>query len=57
MSIGLQLALIAAVFWIALGIGGERAPSLIWAIPWIVIGITGLLLQHLAYWATGSELE
>ena len=55
MNIGLQLALIAVALWLAIGIAGERAPQFLWAWLWIPIGLIGVLLQHIAYWANGRE--
>lgn len=53
--IGAYLAAIALALWLALFIGGERAPSLLWAAPWIVVALFGLFLQYLAYWANGED--
>lgn len=56
MSLGMGFALIAVTFWLALGIAGERAPQCLWALPWMAVGILGVLLQWVACWATGREM-
>lgn len=56
MTLGLQLALVAVTLWVALGIAGERAHRLLWALPWICVGLCGLLLQWVAHKANGTEL-